>query len=342
MKKADFRAAVALSLTVPVLLVQACGGAGSTMPSTSSTQPRIVEYTVPTAGSFPDGITTGPDGALWFTEQFGDKIGRMTTSGHVTEFPLPTPSSEPLGITTGPDGALWFAEWGSLKIGRITTQGAITEYPANPQGAIVGGPDGALWFTGEGGAIDRITTSGNITVYPFPSGVGGPYGGITVGPDGALWATCVRIGTPPFKYALGRETTAGGFSDPIVNSCGQGIAVGSDGALWWAAGSSGAIVRMGMDLSLAYYPTPGGLQEAPNQITAGPDGALWFTVDYDGPLPEPHNADMIGRITTAGVITEIPTPTQGSMPGGITVGPDGALWFTEANGDKIGRLSLGG
>src|SRR5262249_62343254 len=38
----------------------------------------ITEFLVPTAGSFPAEITAGPDGALWFTEQAGDKIGRIT------------------------------------------------------------------------------------------------------------------------------------------------------------------------------------------------------------------------------------------------------------------------
>ena len=42
---------------------------------------------MPTAGSRPFGITTGPDGNLWFTEYGGDKIGRITPSGTITEFP---------------------------------------------------------------------------------------------------------------------------------------------------------------------------------------------------------------------------------------------------------------
>jgi len=35
-------------------------------------------------------------------------------------------------------------------------------------------------------------------------------------------------------------------------------------------------------------------------------------------------------------ITEFPIPTPNSAPSGITLGPDGALWFTELN--NIGRL----
>jgi virginiamycin B lyase len=67
------------------------------------------------------GITAGPDGALWFTETFADKIGRITTTGELSEFLLPTPNSNPTGITAGPDGAVWFTESDNTggKIGRI-------------------------------------------------------------------------------------------------------------------------------------------------------------------------------------------------------------------------------
>ena len=45
---------------------------------------------------------------------------------------------------------------------------------------------------------------------------------------------------------------------------------------------------------------------SPGAITAGPDGALWFTGDNIG-----SNGvnGLIGRITTAGAITEFPIPT---------------------------------
>jgi virginiamycin B lyase len=43
-----------------------------------STQVSFTEYAVPTAGSSPSDIAAGPDGALWFTEPGGNKIGRIT------------------------------------------------------------------------------------------------------------------------------------------------------------------------------------------------------------------------------------------------------------------------
>jgi streptogramin lyase/subtilisin-like proprotein convertase family protein len=76
---------------------------------------------------------------------------------------------------------------------------------------------------------------------------------------------------------------------------------------------------------------------SPSSIAAGPDGNLWFTE---------KNAGKIGRITTAGAVTEFPIPGgSGSQPTPIVAGPDGNLWFTESNGSNdnmIGRITPSG
>ena len=41
-------------------------------------------------------------------------------------------------------------------------------------------------------------------------------------------------------------------------------------------------------------------------------------------------------------VTEWDVPTPNSQPAGITVGADGALWFTEENASKIGRITTAG
>src|SRR5229473_1835782 len=96
-----------LSLALVVL----CGAAAGIVKQALAQ--NVTEFPVPTASSNPFGITTGPDGALWFTESSpvgssGNNIGRITTADVITEFPIPTPGSRPQGITAGPDGALWF------------------------------------------------------------------------------------------------------------------------------------------------------------------------------------------------------------------------------------------
>ena len=82
-----------------------------------SAEVSLTEYPVPAGGWIaPYGIAAGADGALWFTEQLGNKIGRITTSGGLTEYSLPAGplistspfifSNLPWGIASGPDGAL--------------------------------------------------------------------------------------------------------------------------------------------------------------------------------------------------------------------------------------------
>jgi streptogramin lyase len=41
-------------------------------------------------------------------------------------------------------------------------------------------------------------------------------------------------------------------------------------------------------------------------------------------------------------IVEYPVPTAAAEPHGITLGPDGNLWFTESLGNKIGKISTEG
>ena len=46
--------------------------------------------------------------------------------------------------------------------------------------------------------------------------------------------------------------------------------------------------------------------------------------------------------SAAAQITEFPVPDPDSRPTGITAGPDGALWFTEADANQIGRITTSG
>ena len=55
---------------------------------------HLEEYPVPTSDGGPSGITEGRDGAVWFTESLGNKIGRLTTSGAFTDTRSP-PCAEP-------------------------------------------------------------------------------------------------------------------------------------------------------------------------------------------------------------------------------------------------------
>ena len=86
------------------------------MPTRSSPDVKM-----PNAGSSPNGITSGPDGNIWFTEHSTDRIGQLNPhTVHLFEIPIRKGAS-PAEIVTGPDGNLWFAENKGNRIGRIVS-----------------------------------------------------------------------------------------------------------------------------------------------------------------------------------------------------------------------------
>ena len=159
------------------------------------------EYPIKTQQTDARYITSGPDGALWFSELSSSQIGRIATDGTLTEFAV-RGDVHPNGITTGPDGNLWFTLDDSdvSRIGRITPSGTITLFTFPNSGidylylsGIAAGPDGNLWFTYQDfttnvNAIGRITPSGTITLTQTPTANSGP-ADITAGPDGNMWFT---------------------------------------------------------------------------------------------------------------------------------------------------------
>ena len=154
----------------------------------------FTEYPIPTQYSNPLGITAGPDGNIWFIEQTGNAVGKVDANGTVTEYPLP-PNSVPTDLAAGPDGNLWIDESGwnqPAAIGVMSTNGSmVATYPLTKKGAqpygIITGPDGNLWF-GEygGGAIARMTPSGQVTEYAPPSSLPGVVS-LAISKDGNIW-----------------------------------------------------------------------------------------------------------------------------------------------------------
>ena len=300
-------------------------------PRATAAEGDVTGYEVPSLASLPHGVARGSDGAIWFTERFADKIGRLH-DGAFSEFALPQAGSDPTAIVSGPDGSLWFVEQGTDQIGRITTEGGLREFPL-PSGTtpvgIASGPDGALWFTErDASRIGRITADGvTLSEWPTLTANASPTG-IVAGPDGALWFT------ERGASKLGRITTDGTMTEFHLpaGSLPTSIATGPDENLWVSLRGSNSIGRVSsFGLLEAAFPIPS-VGAQPSHIVAGPQGAMWFT--------ETATA-KVAKITTGGQITEYPL-AAGAAPQGITEGADGAPWFAESNANRIARLELGG
>jgi streptogramin lyase len=212
---------------------------------------RLSAGSVPASQGFgtgPESITAGPDGNLWFTEFWANRVGRLTPSGSLTEFTIPTAESSPRGIVTGPDGNLWFVEATRFRpaIARITPQGVITEFPItfettdNTPNDIVSGPDGKLWFT-EMEGMGRISTSGEISQVALPQG--SRPAKLLAAPDGNVWYSDAG------RYAIVRLGASGAtrtYPLPRRLVVPWGMAVGADGRIWFGESEYGVVASIGL------------------------------------------------------------------------------------------------
>jgi streptogramin lyase len=316
------RTLVAAALALPLSM-------GIAQPSTAA----VSEFPLPTAGSLPTGITSGPDGNLWVAGQ-GERIERVTPAGAVTEFTLPPPYGA-VDIAAG-GGFIWLTQPGVTAIGRLDPSAANIpasriEFAAGgskPNG-IAPGPDGNVWFALAGSdQIGRITPAGSVTTFTVP-GPGSNPAFITAGPDNALWFT--EAGSSE----IGRITTAGTVTNEFAartlesrpSALGR-ITAGPDGALWFVDSGIDFVGRITTAGEVSHFPAPA--NSGLGGITAGPDGALWLTE---------ARAGKIARMTTTGALSEYTLPTAASGPADITTGPDGALWFTERLAGRVGRIT---
>ena len=310
--------------------------------SQAATNQFIHEFPVPTLFSQPTSITKGPDGNLWFTEFFANKIGRIKPSGLVTEYLIPTANSQPFDIVVGPDGNLWFTESGSSKIGCIKTNGVILhEYHVpttnSTPGGITVGPDNNLWFTEfNSGKIGRVSTNGVFNEYHTGLATNSFIYRITKGPDNNLWFTETGVGK------IGRINPTNFVIDQFPLALASqpfDIIAGSDNALWFSEYNSNKIGRITIDAvpTINEYTVPRANPVGTNGIyglVLGSNNTIWFSE---------HLSSYIGSInvsSTATNFSKFPVPTTNSTPAFLTTDSGGNIWFTEIAGNNIGKLPV--
>jgi|GEM_PF-2959325 len=262
--------------------------------------------------------------------------------GSVTQYSLPLSSEYLERIGIGPDNNIWYTVSSVVTnpiIGKLsTTSGGFTQYgglvASNGRPlAISKGLPGNIWFAEQymTGSIMHYrivntTTSGNMVgQYNLPSDR--DVSDMALGPDGNVWFS--------ENGSIGKITPAGVITESLVG--GANVTAGTDGNVWFTYAGSGAadhgVGKITASGVVTRYPIPYYYHE-PKGIVAGPDGNMWFT--------EP-GANKIGKITTAGAITQYTTiPTANAQPTSIVAGSDGALWFIESQTGKVGRITTSG
>jgi virginiamycin B lyase len=153
--------------------------------------------------------------------------------------------------------------------------------------------------------------------------------GITKGPDGTMWFVEDSGG------AIGNLTTGGTYQRFPSGLLTNDLVVGPDGFLWIAQ-LFGAleILRFNTSGTTFISPYSTGSQPQATHLATGSDNNVYYT-----PFP---SSNALYRMTSSGSPGGA-FPTFGA-PVALTLGPDGAIWFTESNGTNawIGRLTTAG
>ena len=169
-----------------------------------TTAPRvdIREWPTPTRGTHPHDPLATPDGAIWYTGQKANLLGRLDpATGQVREFPLKEPDSGPHGLVADKSGAIWFTAQSKGYIGKLDpTSGEVREYIPKSAGRIdphtpTFDKNGVLWFTAQSASlIGRLDpSSGEIALLSPPTKDAAPYGIVSGGTARSMSPNSARI-----------------------------------------------------------------------------------------------------------------------------------------------------
>jgi streptogramin lyase len=315
---AGIAAALILAVIATAVCAQFAVRRTTSSPAATKTSSALMKVALPNANAV-YAWTTGADGSFWYANSsHSAAIGRVAPDGTVATFPIPTDDAVKHvyvnGMAVGSDGNIWFSaseDRGTTYphfIERMTPAGAFTTIPEAADltiGRMIAGPAGAVWFAGERdpdaqtriNVVGRIAIDGQITTFSTPSqSKDAGVQVLCVGPDNAIWYTWVD------SFADLSEVT-------------------------------GRIGRVSPSGQIQEFTVP----YAPGSIASGADGALWYD-EYASSATADDLArkGYIGRITTAGVASELPIDPNVSI-GQVAAGSDGAIWYV-AYPDQTGAF----
>ena len=240
------------------------------------------EWQAPTPGSRPHDPLAARDGALWYTGQMANVLGRLDPkTGKIKEYPLKTPHSGPHGLMEDKDGNIWYTgNTGSL-IGKLDPKtGAVTEYqtpePGDPH---------TLIFDKERNPVvhdakcqpDRPSRSEdrrNQTAHAADGEGSRPYG-MALNSKGIVFF--VEFGTNQVGSIDPKTMEFREYTLPNAASRPRRIAITSDDIVWYSDYSRGYLGRLDPATGkVTEWPSPSGPKSEPYGISAIND-IIWYS-----------------------------------------------------------------
>jgi len=215
-------------------------------------------------------------------------------------------------------------------IGVATTKGATTvhDLPSGDNissGGLTLGPDGNVWFI-EQAHIGKITTTGTVSEFAYPSGAGSnSQGDITAGPDGNLWFTEYNSNIVGNINPTTKAIKEFNLSSQGLGCNPSSIITGGDGNLYFVCSGQYLAQMTTAGVAKVYFDAFG-ISYFSQALQLGPDGNVWFATG---------NGAYITSFNSAAIAftTYVPPYSSGTVYQ-VVLGPDKNFWGQQ-NDNKI-------
>ena len=245
----------------------------------------------------------------------------------IREWEVPTPNSRPHDPAVGTDGSLWYTGQQSNTLGKLDPKtGKIKEYslkiPNSGPHGLVADKGGNIWFTANyGGYIGNLNPlTGEVIEYRMPNPAAHDPHSLVFDEKGILWFTVERGN---FVGRLDPQTRAIRLKpSPTPNSIPYGIAVNAKGNPYYCEFGTNKLASINPDtMEITEHLLPQGAR--PRRLAVASDDIVYYTDFTRG---------YLGRFDPkTGKIEEWASPGGAdSRPYGITITPDGAMWYSES------------
>jgi virginiamycin B lyase len=243
----------------------------------------IKEWPVPTPGSRPHDPLATKDGAIWWTGQLANTLGRLDPgTGQSKEYILKTPHTGPHGLTEDKDGNIWFTGNTAALIGKLDPKtGAVAEYRMpNPDAkdphTLIFDRDGILWFTvQQANLVGRLDPkTGEIKLVTSPTPKSRPYG-MALNSKNVVFF--VDFGTNKVASIDAKTMEITEYPLPNAGARPRRIAISPDDMIWYTDFARGFLGRLDVSTGkVTEWPSPSGPKSEPYGIVFT-KGALWYT-----------------------------------------------------------------
>lgn len=315
---------------------------GALMFAAAAPRASIREWELPIPNSRPHDPAVGPDGALWYTAQEANAIGRLDPStGSIRQFALTTPHSGPHGLVADREGNIWFTANSAGYLGKLDPRsGSVTEYKisdargADPHTPAIA-PDGRVWFTVQQGNTVGVLdpASGAIKLADVPTPHALPYGMVI---DGKGVPYFCEFGSNRIARVDPTTMQLHEFVLPAASARPRRLALATDSTIYYSDFARGYLGRLDTSSgAVKEWASPGGPKSQPYGIAITPDGIVWYSESGVHP-----NTIVRFDPATAG-LRHWPIPSGGGVVRNMVATKDGRLYLACSGVNKVAIARIG-